>query len=85
MWFGDITRLPPGILSLDLYQAYPTGWRHWHSPRTGWRYYISQLAWEHQRIPKKALESVAGDREVWADFYRLLPTIHSQYLLVCLV
>ncbi|KAI3377612.1 hypothetical protein L3Q82_008771 [Scortum barcoo] len=42
-------------------------------PRTRWRDYVSQLAWERLGVPPEELEEVSGVREVWASLLRLLP------------
>jgi len=64
-WFGHLIRTPPGRLPLEVFQAPPTGRRPRGRPRTRWRDYISQLAWERLGIPQNELENVAGEREVW--------------------
>lgn len=43
----------------------------WGTPRTCWRDYISQLAWEHLCSPDKPKEA-DGDKVVWASLVRLL-------------
>ncbi|KAF7642406.1 hypothetical protein LDENG_00258420 [Lucifuga dentata] len=45
-WFGHLIRIPPGRLPREVFQACPTGKRPQGRPRTHWRDYISQLAWE---------------------------------------
>lgn len=45
-------------------------------PRTYWRDYILQLAWERLGIHQEKLKSVARDREFWADLLSLLPPQH---------
>ncbi|KAI3354170.1 hypothetical protein L3Q82_018712 [Scortum barcoo] len=51
----------------------PTGRRPRGRPRTRWRDYVSQLAWERLGVPPEELEEVSGVREVWASLLRLLP------------
>ena len=46
-------------------------------PRTRWRDYVSQLAWERLGVPQEELVEVAGEREVWASLVRLLPPRHD--------
>ncbi|TWW71634.1 EARP-interacting protein [Takifugu flavidus] len=53
--------------------ACPSSRRPPGKPRTRWRYYVSRLAWECLGIPPDELQEVAGEREVWASFLRLLP------------
>uniref|UniRef100_A0A3P9DSK2 IRG-type G domain-containing protein n=1 Tax=Maylandia zebra TaxID=106582 RepID=A0A3P9DSK2_9CICH len=72
-WFGHLTRMPPGHLLGEVFQACPTGRRSRGRPRTRWRDYISRLAWERLGVPPDKLEEVAGEREVWASLLRLLP------------
>ncbi|KAK9541149.1 hypothetical protein VZT92_001216 [Zoarces viviparus] len=72
-WFGHLIRMPPGRLPLEVFQARSTGKRPRGRPRTRWRDYISQLAWEHLGIPQNELEHVAGEREVWVSLLGLLP------------
>ena len=64
-----MSRCLPG----EVFRARPTGRRPRGRPRTRWRDYVSQLAWEHIRTPRKELDKVAGEREVWAILLRLLP------------
>lgn len=45
----------------------------WGRPRTSWRDLISCSASEHLGIPEEELESLARDREVWAEPLTLLP------------
>ena len=66
-WFGHLVRMPPGRLPGEVFRARPTGRRPWGRPRTRWRDYVSQLAWEHLGIPREELDEVAGEREVWAS------------------
>ncbi len=47
------------------FSGFPTGRRPQGRPRTGWRDYISHLAWECLGIPPEELENVAGERDVW--------------------
>ena len=42
-WFGHLVRMPR-----------PTGRRSLGRPRTCWRDYVCQMAWEHHRIPQKS-------------------------------
>ncbi|KAI3364590.1 hypothetical protein L3Q82_011375 [Scortum barcoo] len=44
----------------EVFQACPTGRRPQGRPRTCWRDYVSQLAWEHLGIPLEELEEVSG-------------------------
>ncbi|KAL7836057.1 hypothetical protein SRHO_G00284040 [Serrasalmus rhombeus] len=72
-WFGHLVRMPPGRLPWEVSQASPLGRRPRGRPRTRWRDYIAQLAWEHLGIPPRELVEVAGEREVWASLLRMLP------------
>ncbi|TWW74384.1 hypothetical protein D4764_14G0003870 [Takifugu flavidus] len=65
--------MPPGHLPREVLQASLTGMRLQGSPRTCWRDYVSQLAWERLRILPQEVESV--EREVWASLLRLLPLL----------
>ncbi|PWA22456.1 hypothetical protein CCH79_00015395 [Gambusia affinis] len=71
-WLRHLVRMPPGHLLGEVFRARPTGRRHWGRPRTHWRDYVSQLAWEKLGIPLEELEQMAGEREFWASLYRLL-------------
>ncbi|KAF7641622.1 hypothetical protein LDENG_00275920 [Lucifuga dentata] len=62
-WFGHLIRMTPGRLPREVFQACPTGKRPWGRPRTRWRDYISQLAWERLGVPQEELEGLAGDRK----------------------
>jgi len=72
-WFRHLIRMPPGRLPLEVFQARPTGRRPRVRPRTHWRDYISQLAFERLGIPQNELENVPGEREVWVSLLGLLP------------
>ncbi|KAL7832830.1 hypothetical protein SRHO_G00298480 [Serrasalmus rhombeus] len=72
-WFGHLVRMPPGRLPREVSQASLPGRRPRGRPRTRWRDYIVQLAWERLRIPLGELVEVAGEREVWASLLRMLP------------
>ncbi|KAI3369206.1 hypothetical protein L3Q82_007445 [Scortum barcoo] len=73
-WLGHLFRMPPGLrLPREVFQACPTGRRPRGRPRTRWRDYVSQLAWERLGVPLEELEEVSGVREVWASLLRLLP------------
>ncbi|KAI3372636.1 hypothetical protein L3Q82_023109 [Scortum barcoo] len=50
-WLGHLFRMPPGRLPREVFQACPTGRRPRGRPRTRWRDYVSQLAWETPRGP----------------------------------
>lgn len=64
--FG-IEPLPP-----EVFWACNTGKRLWGRPRTGWRDYVFELAWEHLNVPLDGQEEVARVREIWAYLLRLL-------------
>nr|XP_023656259.1 uncharacterized protein LOC111837982 [Paramormyrops kingsleyae] len=66
-WFGHLSRMPPGRLPGEVFQACPTRRRPQGRPRTHW------LAEERLGIPPEELEEVAGEREVWASPLRLQP------------
>ncbi|KAI3375654.1 hypothetical protein L3Q82_003714 [Scortum barcoo] len=55
--------MPPGRLPREVFQACPTGRRPRGRPRTRWRDYVSQLAWERLGVPPEELEEVSGVRE----------------------
>ena len=65
--------MPPGHLPGEVFREYPTGKRPPVRPRTYWRNYVSWLVWERLGTPPKELDKVAGEREVWALLFRLLP------------
>lgn len=58
--FGHLIRMP-----FLKFQARPSGQRPLGRPRTGWRDWISLLAWEHLWVPQEELESFAGEKEAW--------------------
>nr|XP_049572422.1 uncharacterized protein LOC125965716 [Syngnathus scovelli] len=70
---GHLIRMPPGRLPGEVFRACPTGRRPRGRPRTHWRDYVSQLAWERLGIPRDELGEVAGEREVWESVLKLLP------------
>ncbi|KAK3530440.1 hypothetical protein QTP86_024352 [Hemibagrus guttatus] len=72
-WLGHLFRMPPGRLPGEVFRACLTGKRPWGRPRTRWRDYVSQLAWEYLGVPPEELEELSGEREVWASLLRLLP------------
>ena len=72
-WLGHLFRMPPGRLPGEVFRARPTGGRPRGRPRTHWRDYVSRLTWERLGDPPEELEEVAGEREVWASFLKLLP------------
>lgn len=72
-WLGHLIRMPPGRLPGEVFRARPTGRRPRGRPRTRWRDYVSQLAWERLGVPREELDEVAGEREVWVSLLRLLP------------
>ncbi|KAI3355102.1 hypothetical protein L3Q82_017969 [Scortum barcoo] len=55
--------MPPGRLPREVFQACPTGRRPRGRPRTCWRDYVSQLAWERLGVPPEELEEVSGSIE----------------------
>ena len=63
----------PGCLPREVFGACPTGRRPRDRPRTRWRDYISQLAWERLGVLLEELVELAGKREVWASLHKLLP------------
>ncbi|XP_054621698.1 uncharacterized protein vopp1b isoform X1 [Dunckerocampus dactyliophorus] len=72
-WLGHLVRMPPGRLPGEVFRASPTGKRPRGRPRTRWRDYVSQLAWERLGIRREELDEVAGERKIWASVLRLLP------------
>uniref|UniRef100_A0A8C9VV72 ribonuclease H n=1 Tax=Scleropages formosus TaxID=113540 RepID=A0A8C9VV72_SCLFO len=72
-WLGHLFRMPPGRLPGEVFRACPTGRRPQGRPRTRWRDYVSQLAWERLGVPPEELEEVCGEKEVWGALLRLLP------------
>lgn len=45
-WLRHFIRMPPGCLSLEIFWPCPPGSTVWGKPRTCWRDFISNLAWE---------------------------------------
>lgn len=72
-WFRHLIRKPPGSLPFEVFQAHPTGRRPYGRPKTGWRDYISHLAWERPGIPQEELESIDGERDIWNNLLIWLP------------
>ncbi|KAK3517672.1 hypothetical protein QTP70_015319 [Hemibagrus guttatus] len=62
-WLGHLFRMPPGHLPGEVFRACPTGKRPRGRPRTRWRDYVFQLAWERLGVPPEELEEVARERE----------------------
>ncbi len=52
-WLGHLFRMPPGRLPGKVFRARPTGRRPRGRPRTRWRDYVSQLAWERLGVPPR--------------------------------
>ncbi|KAI3371939.1 hypothetical protein L3Q82_006814 [Scortum barcoo] len=61
-WLGHLFRMPPGRLPREVFQACPTGRRPRGRPRTRWRDYVSQLAWERLGVPREELEEESGNQ-----------------------
>ncbi|KAK3508726.1 hypothetical protein QTP70_004271 [Hemibagrus guttatus] len=61
-WLGHLFQMPPGRLPGLVFRACPT--RKRGRPRTRWRDYVSQLAWERLGVPPEGLEEVPGGREI---------------------
>ncbi|KAK3522817.1 hypothetical protein QTP86_002714 [Hemibagrus guttatus] len=55
--------MPLGRLPGEVFWACPTGKRPRGRPRTRWRDYVFQLAWERLGVPPEELEEVARKRE----------------------
>lgn len=72
-WFGHPIKMPLERLLLAVFLVWPTWKRPKGRPRSHWRYYICDLAWECLGIPQEQLESVAGDRDVWITLLSLPP------------
>ncbi|KAI3376782.1 hypothetical protein L3Q82_000381 [Scortum barcoo] len=65
--------MPPGRLPREVFQAYPTGRRLLGRPRTRWRDYVSQLAWERLGgSPRKSWRKCLGLFLTWRDVQHLL-------------
>ncbi|KAK0140999.1 hypothetical protein N1851_021987 [Merluccius polli] len=58
-----LIRMPPGRLPLEVFWVRSTGRRPRGRPRTRWRDYISQLAWEHLGVPQEELEKSCWGEE----------------------
>ncbi|GAA6111505.1 uncharacterized protein LOC111191400, partial [Tachysurus ichikawai] len=54
-WLGHLFRIPLGRHSGEVFRACPTGRRLRGRPRTRWRDYVSQLAWECLGMPPEEL------------------------------
>ena len=67
---GHLIRMPPDSLPLEVFRAWPTGRRPRGWPRTCWRDYISDPAWDNSGSPRSTLNSV------WVDlaFFDLIPS-----------
>jgi len=70
-----------GASPMEVFQARPTCRRHRGRPRTRWRVYISQQAWERLNIPQNELENVAVEREAWVCCHRY-PTPDKRLIMV---
>lgn len=57
--FGDLVRMPPERLLLEMYQAHPTFGDPGADPGHTGENIISVLAWEHLGNPKEELEDFA--------------------------
>lgn len=63
-----------------MFQTCPTGRRPQDRPRTCWRDYSFQLAWEHLSVPLEELEEVTGEMEAWVSLLRLPPPVFNAVL-----
>lgn len=50
---------------MEVFRTFPPRKRPPGSPRTNWRDYIPQLAWESLGIPQDALEEVAREKALF--------------------
>ncbi|KAI3369961.1 hypothetical protein L3Q82_024762 [Scortum barcoo] len=68
-WLRHLFRMPPGRLPREGVpgMSHQGGGPGKGRPRTRWRDYVSQLAWERLGVPPEELEEVSGVREVWAS------------------
>ena len=64
MRFRHLVRIPSKRFTGEIFRARPTGRSPLERPRTGWRDYVSRLAWERLGIPPEELNEVAGERKV---------------------
>ena len=63
MW-GHFIAMPLSHLPLELSGHVQLARGRWAEPELAGGAYISLLAWEHLAIPRKQLESIAGERNV---------------------
>lgn len=68
LWFKGLLEATLG----EVFCASPTGRRPQKKPRSRWRVYFSQLAWEPLGILPEDLTEVAGRRKALASLLRLL-------------
>ncbi|KAL1262168.1 hypothetical protein QQF64_007433 [Cirrhinus molitorella] len=66
-WLGHLFRMPLGHLPGEVFRACPTGRRPRGRPRTCWRDYVSQLAWQRLGVHLEELEDVSGSLELFAE------------------
>lgn len=64
-WFGHLIRMPPGPLTVQVFQGCLR--RPRDKPETCWRNSVSKLAWKCLGIPMAELKEVAGKKEVDAE------------------
>lgn len=57
--------MSPGHHPVEIIHILQTGRRPQGRPRTQWREYLSNLAWECLGIPQEELETVAMEKDVW--------------------
>lgn len=69
-----MVRMSPGHHPVEIIHILQTGRRPQGRPRTQWREYLSNLAWECLGIPQEELETVAMEKDVWNS---LLPPQHD--------
>ncbi len=65
-WLGHLFQMSPGRLPGEVLRAFPTGRRPRGRPRTRWRDYVSQLAWQRLGVPPEELEE-EGSLEFLAE------------------
>ena len=71
-WFRHLTRMPPGLLLLEVFQPRVTGRRPRGRPRPSWSLEGWYFSSGPRTPPQEKLESVAGETDIWNTLLSLL-------------
>ena len=72
--FSNLSRVPSGHLTREVYHTNPMGGRPPGRPQLSWQMYTSAMAEERLGIPELELAKAAREREAWSQILELLPS-----------